>query len=215
MVVGGVIAAMHTTVALADPPPRACVVLEDFSASQPGQFPAQWEIRPASAKWIYTVVLDVGVRFLRATAKKTGIAAGKRVKWQLREHPVLCWKWRPRVFPLNSDESGDRKDSVLAVYVGFEHKWGTLKYHWSERLPVGKEMDKPPFGRTKTHVVASGIPKLQAPFSEVCVDVDADYRRRFGEKDSDAADGIGVMSDADDTDSYAEGDYADFRICTR
>jgi hypothetical protein len=196
-------------------PPRACTVLEDFASSPAGSFPLRWEIRPASAQWIYRVLVENGLHFLRAGARKTGIAAGTRTQWDLRKNPILCWKWRPRVFPRGADERDGKNDSVLAVYVGFEHKWGVLKYHWSERLALGTELNFPPFGRTKMHVSGSGVPADRDQWVDVCVDVESDYRRRYGEREADQTKGVGVLSDADDTDSYAEGDYADFRVCTR
>ena len=40
-----------------------------------------------------------------------------------------------------------------------------------------------------------------------------DYRRLFGSDPDKPLRGIGVLTDADDTKSTAEGDYADFRAC--
>jgi hypothetical protein len=198
-----------------DHAPRACITLEDFSGTRDGEFPAAWEAKPAVVKSIYTVRSEGGVRFLRATARGTGQHTGKRVEWDLRTHPLVCWKWRARVFPTGANERDGKNDSVLSVYVGFKRKWSVIKYLWSERLPVGTEFEKGVFGRVKERVLTSGVPADKDKFVEVCADAAGDFMRRFGEKDAGTADGIGVLTDSDQTGSYAEGDYADFRACTR
>jgi hypothetical protein len=44
------------------------------------------------------------------------------------------------------------------------------------------------------------------------VNVADDYRRLFRDQTVPKAAGIAVLTDADDTNSVAEGDYADFRL---
>ena len=42
----------------------------------------------------------------------------------------------------------------------------------------------------------------------------ADYRKYFDASDAPRPSGIAVLTDADDTRSQAQGDYARFRACT-
>ncbi|HEY7168913.1 MAG TPA: DUF3047 domain-containing protein [Candidatus Binatia bacterium] len=179
----------------------------------------------------------------RATGPRSagnGIEADRQVKWNLQEYPVLRWRWRPRTFPRGANEQSGKDDSVLGVYVGFcppadlklcersvkgqltmtdrimlpklllSSGSGSLKYIWSEALPKGLEFDS---GRKAVKVLESGPAANASQWVEERVDVAADYRRRFrSEKLLDPI-GISILTDADDTQSVAEGDYADFRIC--
>jgi hypothetical protein len=45
------------------------------------------------------------------------------------------------------------------------------------------------------------------------VNVLEDYRRYFETADVPNPEGIAVLTDADDTSSSAQGDYANFRVC--
>jgi hypothetical protein len=40
-----------------------------------------------------------------------------------------------------------------------------------------------------------------------------DYKRFFGDSDVPKPVGIAVLTDSDDTNSSAQGDYANFRVC--
>jgi len=43
--------------------------------------------------------------------------------------------------------------------------------------------------------------------------VAVDYRRRFSAQKLLNPVGISILTDSDDTQSVAEGDYADFKVC--
>ena len=92
---------------------------------------------------------------------------------------------------------------------------GSLKYIWSERLPKGFEFDK---GRKAVKVLESGAPGNRDQWVQERVDVASDYRRRFGVEKLLNPIGISILTDSDDTQSdntqsVAEGDYADFKVC--
>ena len=71
------------------------------------------------------------------------------------------------------------------------------------------------FGLTRMRVVTSGRTDDTTTWREVRVDVAGDFRRRIGKKDVEVPAGIAILTDADDTNSEASGDYADFRVCKR
>ena len=134
-----------------------CMVFEDFSISNLGEFPNGWSPRTETGRSVYSVHLESGQRFLRAKAVNSGIEADKKRDWDLGQYPILTWKWRPREFPRGANEQHGKNDSVLGVYVGFSLLTGSLKYIWSESVPVGTEIDTGLFGRTKMKVVNSGV----------------------------------------------------------
>jgi hypothetical protein len=168
-----------------------------------------------------------------------GIEADRPVKWNLEEYPILRWQWRPRVFPRGSNEHTGKDDSVLGLYIGFcppesldlcersltgklsisdrlalprlllTKGVGSLKYIWSEQLPKGFEFER----RKAVKVLESGAPASRDQWVEERVDVAADYLRRFGVQQLLNPVGISILTDADDTQTSAEGDYADFRLC--
>jgi len=191
-----------------------CQVVVDFDGTTLGEFPGDWKPREERARAIYRVLEEGGVRFVRATAEGTGVQMGKELAWDLATHPVLAWKWRPRVFPTEADErEGARNDSVLGVYAVFPHSpmsVKTVKYVWSLAAPVGATASTSA-GLTRMIVLRSG-PPTDAGWGEETVNVARDYQRLFGEAPPRPR-GIGVLTDADQTKSRAVGDYAALRCC--
>ena len=168
-----------------------------------------------------------------------GIEADRPVKWNLEDYPILRWQWRPRVFPRGANEHTGNDDSVLGFYIGFcppesldlcersltgklsisdrlalprlllTKGVGSLKYIWSDQLPKGFEFDR----RKAVKVLQSGAPASPEVWVEERVDIASDYQRRFGVQQLLNPIGISILTDADDTQTSAEGDYADFRLC--
>jgi hypothetical protein len=106
-------------------------------------------------------------------------------------------------------------DRIVAPKLLFAKGVGSLKYIWSERLPKGFEFDK---GRKAVKVLESGAPGNRDQWVQERVDVASDYRRRFGIEKLLNPIGISILTDSDDTQSdntqsVAEGDYADFKVC--
>jgi hypothetical protein len=70
-------------------------------------------------------------------------------------------------------------------------------------------------GLTQVIVLRSGPPSAREAWVEERVNALEDYTRLFGEPPAVKPAGIAVLTDADDTRSRAEGDYANFRVCQR
>ncbi len=197
------------------PPARAgggCRVVADFAAGRPGEFPPDWQARDGAARATYHLAVENGLRFVRATAEGTGSQMGHEFDWDLAADPVLRWRWRPRLFPTGGDERDPhRNDSVLAVYVVFGNRvTGTaVKYVWSRVVPAGTAL---PSGRARVIVLRSGAPPGDGWVDE-SVDVPRDYARLFGEAPRSNPRGVAVLTDSDQTQSRAIGDYGPFRIC--
>jgi Protein of unknown function (DUF3047) len=197
---------------------ESCVTIEDFAKARIGQFPPGWTPRKEAGKEVYTVQEEGGLRFLRAVSKALGIQAARQFdQWNLTEYPVLAWSWRPRQFPRGSDERDpSRNDSALAVYmlVPYSRIRGpkAVKYIWSENVPVGARLSSNE-GLTKVRVLESGPPAASDKWVEERVNVLADYKKLFKDSGTPKPAGIAVLTDADDTESVAAGDYAKFRAC--
>jgi hypothetical protein len=195
----------------------ACMTLEDFKEGRVGDFPPGWHARKDDGRGVYKIAEVGGLRFLRAVSTGIGVQAAREAKrWDLGARPVLAWSWRPRQFPQNADErESSRNDSPLAVYMLVEHSRirgpKAVKYVWSERVPAGTHLTSNS-GLTQVRVLRTGRPSGDG-WTEERVNVLADFRKYFEEKDTPEPAGIAVLTDADDTGSVAAGDYANFRAC--
>jgi hypothetical protein len=200
------------------PAQPACVTIEDFSKAKVGEFPAGWKPRKDSGKDAYKVAEEPSLRFLHAAVQGLGVQAAKQHdEWNLDTHPMLAWSWRPIEFPKGGDERESKtNDSVLAVYmlVPYSNVRGpkAVKYVWSERVPVGTHLTSN-MGLTQVRVLRSGGSARKADWVEERVNVRDDYKKYFAVTETPKPAGIAVLTDADDTGSSAQGDYANFRAC--
>ena len=193
-----------------------CIVIENFAAGKVGEQPPGWKLRKDSARGVYLIQEEGGRRFLRAASKGLGVQLAKQFEWDLRAYPVLAWSWRPVEFPRGGDERESKtNDSALAVYLLVPHSRitgpKTVKYIWSERVPVGTRLESN-MGLTQVRVLRSGT-EQKGQWIEERVNARDDYMQAFGESEPPKPAGIAVLTDADDTESSAQGDYAEFRAC--
>ena len=209
--------ALATSWLLPVPAPAAggCLVVDDFSKTKVGAFPAEWKPRKDAGREVYTVLEERALRFLRAVSRGLGIQAARPFEWDLTAHPVLSWRWRPLLFPAGSDErAAQTNDSALAVYAVFPHTTfsvKSLKYVWSAVVPAGQHLNSSR-GLTQVRVLRSGTER-KGEWAEERVNVLEDYRALFKETEIPAPVGIAVLTDSDDTKASAQGDYAQFRVC--
>jgi len=191
-----------------------CVTIDDFDKGAVGEFPPDWKLRKEAGRPVYSIQSEDGRRFLRAVSRGLGIQAARQFEWDLTRYPILSWSWRPVRFPANSDERHSKtNDSALAVYAVFPHSpvsVKSVKYIWSAVVPVGTHLTSN-MGLTQVRVLRSGT-EGTGQWAEERVNVLDDYRKLFGAAPPKPA-GIAVLTDADDTRSVAEGDYANFRAC--
>ena len=191
-------------------------MIEDFSKWAVGEFPPGWKLRKDEGRGVYSVREEGGRRYLHASSRGLGIQAAKEFAWDLAKYPVLAWSWRPGEFPAGADERDSKKnDSALSVYAVFPHTVGSLKsvkYIWSAMVPVGTRLSSS-MGLTQVRVLRSGTDG-KGRWTDERVNVLVDYRKYFDASDAPRPAGIAVLTDADDTRSQAQGDYARFRACT-
>lgn len=193
-----------------------CIVIDDFAKAKIGEFPADWHVRDEPGKAAYSVQEDGALRFLAADSRGLGIQAGRKFAWDLAAYPVLAWSWRPRQFPDGADERHSKtNDSAVAVYAVFPHRIpGTVrsvKYVWSVVVPKGTHLTSSG-GRTQVLVLRSGADGKDQ-WVEERVNVREDFKRLFKTSSVPKPEGLAVLTDADDTQSRARGDYATFRVC--
>ena len=191
----------------------------NFANDEAGKFPAGWSSRDKENMGkVYSVRAEDGHRFLHADAQGISVQIGLEKAWGLGEFPILRWRWRARVFPEGSNErekSGN--DSVLSVYVllGGWPVPSSMKYIWSDSLPVGKKFDSPHSSKTKVFVVRSGR-SLAGKWVTEERNILADHRRLFGEGEKNpSARGILLLTDSDNTMTRAAGDYDEITVAAK
>ncbi len=193
-----------------------CITIETFAAGTVGSEPPDWKLRDDSGRGVYRIQEEGGRRFLHAVSKGLGIQIAKQLEWDLRQYPWLTWSWRAVEFPKGSDErSSKTNDSALAVYllVPYSRVRGpqAVKYIWSETVPVGTPLSSN-MGLTQVRVLRSGAER-KGQWVEERVNTWDDYMKAFKVDEPPKPAGIAVLTDADDTQSSAQGDYANFRAC--
>jgi hypothetical protein len=193
-----------------------CIQFEDFSKGKVGEFPPGWKPRKDEGRGVYAIREQSGRRFLQAVSRGLGIQAGREVAWDLTRYPVLAWSWRPIQFPAGADERVAKKnDSAVSVYAVFPHSpvtVKTVKYVWSAVVPVGTHLSISK-GLTQVRVLRSGTAG-KGEWADEKANVLADYKKYFDSAEAPKPEGIAVLTDADDTKSVAQGEYANFRACT-
>lgn len=191
------------------------IVLEDFTKGKVGEFPPGWGWRGKDdgKRKHYVVQEEEGRRYLSAKDDSQSVLIIKKIPWNLREYPILTWRWRVKALPAGGDERvGPKNDSAAGLYVTFSHNWvgipKSIKYVWSTTLPVGTVADRKLIGRPRVLVLRSGRER-QGEWVTERVNLYEDYRRIWGGDPEEKTVGIAILTDADATRTCAEADYAD------
>lgn len=196
------------------PKPQS-IVVESFCNNQLGAFPEGWKAKDDKGKHIYKVRKE-DYYFLEANTKAEAIAIAKEFKYDLKEYPVLSWRWRALKLPSGGDERcKEAADSAAGVYVVFEGRVrrNVVKYVWSSSLPIDTCTESPydsPVCKTRIIVLENHNSPLGEWVSEER-NVYEDYKHLFGEEPNKVK-AIGIMSDSDNTNSQAIAHYADIIV---
>jgi hypothetical protein len=191
-----------------------------------------WASADDSFHQLYSIGTEGENYFLQARAKGNGSIIAKELNYNLKEFPVISWRWRAHKLPSGGDERYKKSgDSGAGVYIIFpsafkpealKNRWGItvpvpdtmkpecIKYVWSASLPPGTVTDSPYSRKTKIVVLQNGIsPVNQWKMEEV--NAYEDYKRLF-KKEPGVVRAVGILTDADDTASEAMADYDDIFI---
>jgi hypothetical protein len=178
---------------------------------------------------LYTIAMEGDNYFLQARARRNGSIIAKEMNYNLKEFPVISWRWRAHTIPRGGDERYKKSgDSAAGIYVIFpsafkpealKNRWGIsvpipdamkpecIKYVWSASLPPGTVTDSPYSGKTKIVVLQNGSSSVNRWMTEE-VNAYEDYKRLF-KKEPGVVRAVGILTDADDTASEAGADYDD------
>jgi len=178
---------------------------------------AGWEEKSFKGETVYRVVPDPETKGHCLQAEARGTASGLifRREYDLRDYPVLSWRWRVAGTVAGGDETRKSGDDYAArVYVIFPHwffpKTRSINYIWANRLPQGEHLPNPFSANAVMLAVESGNANAGRWMAERR-NVYEDYRRLFGEEPPQVG-AIAVMTDTDNTGGSAMACYDDIRI---
>ena len=177
-----------------------------------GMFPYGWkDLRGKGTT--YTVERgDLGI-ILHALSHSGNTSIIRRTSCAKKDYPFLSWKWKAVQLPPEGRENEKKKnDSVAGIYVAFKSGlfFKALKYVWSTSLPKATVTSSPHNSSVKIIVLESGKENEGKWVSER-VNIKDDVNRYLSDGLSEII-GIGIMTDSDNTQSFAEAYYADIRL---
>ncbi|MBI3995521.1 MAG: DUF3047 domain-containing protein [Nitrospirae bacterium] len=206
-----------------------------FSSAQEGTaLPSGW--RPLTFPKIprhtrYEAVKEGETTVVRATSEAAASGLVHEVKVDLREYPILRWRWKV----LNVISKGDVRtkqgdDYAARIYITFEYdpekvdfstkvkyRMGRLlfgdipiaaiNYIWENRTSQGTIVDSIYTDRSKLIVVESGRDHAGLWIEEER-NVYEDYKKAFGEEPP-LVNGVAIMTDTDNTGEKVIAYYGD------
>ena len=183
-----------------------------FSTQKPGGLPQDWKpltFRNIDKHSTYTLVTEGGVTVLKAEAKASASGLTRDLaaqKIDLREYPILKWRWKIAGLVKNADIATKEGDDyparvyVTFVYdpgrasVGMRMQYGMAKslygeypphaginYVWDGNAPAGTMVPNAYTARAMMFVVESGAKRI-GEWVEVERNVYEDYTRAFKEE---------------------------------
>ena len=126
----------------------------------------------------------------------------------------IRWRWRAIELPAGGNECLEgHGDSAAAVYVTWKRglRWYSLKFVWSTEAPKGATCNsiRNPFVASDSIVLRSGGGGSR--WVEEEIDPEALFRQHFG-GDVPELQGLGILTDGDQTRSASVADYAGFEL---
>jgi Protein of unknown function (DUF3047) len=214
---GAHIAALLTLVLLCAAPAAAAdrVVIADFSSGIGEQgAPAGWQVAEKSGKADYALVKDGGEQVLLLRSADTSFSFQKKVSVDLKQYPVLSWKWKVAKLPKGGDfRRSGTDDQAAQLFLAFS-RTKAIVYIWDTTAPQGlMESTTPaPFMTVKVVVVRSGPADLGKWIVETR-NVYEDYKKLYGEEPPPVS-GVRFQINSQHTGSSAESLFssAEFRM---
>ncbi|NLE00445.1 MAG: DUF3047 domain-containing protein [Fibrobacter sp.] len=186
------------------------IIVDTFSGcTSRNGLPCGWKVRHKTSN--ITVNNDSGNYFLTIKTEGSVTSIGKRISVNLKNYPVLHWKWRAHQLPSGGNESIKKKDDsgggIYVIFEGFFPSNKIIKYVWSSTLQVGTITYSPYNHDVAIIVVQSGTHLLDRWVNQIG-DVAADFKRAFHSK-APKIGAIALESDSDNTHSDSWIDFDD------
>jgi hypothetical protein len=202
----------------------------------PGPVPAPWQLLPfrgVDRKTVYGLVRDPDRgTVVRAVADASAAGLAREVDVDPRAFPVVRWRWRADSLVQKGDalrREGDDypvrlyvtfavplaelplfervKVELIRLFYGRPPPLAAVSYVWDRSAPVGTVVPNAYTAQVRMFVVETGAARL-GTWIEYERDVREDYRRAFG-RDPPRINGVGLMTDTDNTGERVQAFYGD------
>lgn len=191
--------------------PPGIVRVEDWAGAPVGAtgIPPGWQGQSwGSPAYDLTVEQEDSRRVLHLRSQGDSSTITKEVFIDVRETPILEWRWKAVALPKRADaRAGATDDQAVQLYVSFPRfppqlRSRVIGYIWDTTAPREEIIESRKAGLVTYVVVRSGPDGLGQWHTEVR-DVYADYQRIYGEEPG-VLRAVSVAIDSDDTGSSAE-----------
>lgn len=188
------------------------ILVEDWSKQPVGTtgIPAGWKPQNWGGTPAYdmTVVEESPSKVLHMKSRGQSSAITKEVKVNVKETPVLEWRWKAVVLPTGGDcRKKATDDQAAQLYVTFPRfpslvRSRIIGYIWDTTAPEGAIVPSEKSSLITYVVVRSGTKDLNRWLTE-SRNVLEDYRRVYKEEPGELG-AVSIAIDSDDTNSSAE-----------
>lgn len=186
------------------------VVIADFSSGVDAKgVPPGWQVKEKSGKADFGVVKDGDLHALVLRSANTSFSLQKEVKVDVKQYPVLSWKWKVTKLPKDGDFRKSKTDDQAAqLFLAFT-KTKAIVYIWDTTAPQGlMESTSPvPFMTVKVVVVRSGPAELGKWITETR-NVYEDYKKLY-DSEPPAVSGVRLQINSQHTETSGESWFAD------
>ena len=205
-------ASMILTAAIAVSAGSPAIVVEDWSTQPSGGagIPDGWTGQSwGNPRYDFTVVTDGSERVLHLKSRGDNSTISKEIKIDVRELPLLVWRWKAVALPAGGDcRKRATDDQAAQVYVAFPRfptaaRSRIIGYVWDTTAPAGTIVKSESSSLVTYVVVRSGTAELGRWLTETR-NVYNDFRRIYGEAPTEPVGAVSVAIDSNDTRSSAE-----------
>lgn len=173
------------------------------------EVPSGWNLKEFVGPAQVEVVREDSRLALRLVSQGTSFALYRDVALDLKQFPILVWRWKVMKLPAGGDvRERTRDDQAAQVYLIFP-RWPSprnnsdvLGYIWDSQAPAGAKLTSPQAANVKVIVLESGAERLGRWVQEER-NVYQDYVELFN-REPPRIGQVAVMVDSNDTRSHAE-----------
>ncbi len=175
--------------------------------------PFGWKLKTPSSDSRLSIEQEKEDYFLHIHCVNDNIALGKKVSFEIRKYPYICWRWKASKLPEGGDvrkrETDDQAGQIYVVFPKFPAPLNTrsVGYIWDNQAPVGFSGTSTAYSKMKYVVLQSGAVNLNQWIWETR-NVYEDYLRLFQEEPPPLG-GIVLYINTQHSKSAAEISYAD------
>jgi len=186
------------------------LVIADFTTGVDAKgVPLGWQLKEKTGKADMTVVKDDGIAAVLLRSARTSFSLEKEVQVDLKQYPIITWKWKVTKLPTGGDfRKSSTDDQAAQLFLAFS-KTKAIVYIWDTTAPQGTigKAAAPFFMSIKAIVVRSGTKDVGTWLTETR-NVYDDYKKLFGEEPGAVA-GVRLQINSQHTGTSDESYFAD------